>query len=138
MITWIVVTDGKALRVLELAEPADAPIEVASESHTLELSDQRWQMGADAVPGEDELMQGEEAFPGADTTLVRLAQQICTRLTQARRGGRFDRLVVAAPDEMLDVLTRSLGKELREVLMLEVEDDLINADATVIRASLSL
>lgn len=50
----------------------------------------------------------------------------------------FDHLIVVAPPEILAVLINSLTKGVREVLMLELETDLINAEATVIRASLPI
>jgi len=129
MTTWVVLTDGERLRIVEIAQPDDRPKEV----------DISRLAGA---PAQDTLQGGHHSAAGlalnASPVSAELARAAGESLAQAQRRGLFDRSVLIAPQEALGVLMDSLGADVRESLLLELEADMVEADPAVIRASLPL
>ncbi len=135
MTIWIVVTDGERIRVLEIMEANHTPQET-NISNLMEVD--RGSLAVDGffAPGVQQLVQAEGVLINDEPMVADFTQAINTRLEQAQRLGLFDHLIVVAPLEILGVLISSLTTEVREPLMLELEADLIDTEAAVLRASL--
>jgi protein required for attachment to host cells len=137
MTTWVVLTDGERLRIVEIAQPDDRPKEV-------DISRLAGAPPQDTLQGGHHSAAGSGARLGAGLALnaspvsAELARAAGESLAQAQRRGLFDRSVLIAPQEALGVLMDSLGADVRESLLLELEADMVEADPAVIRASLPL
>jgi hypothetical protein len=137
MTTWVVLTDGERLRVVEIAQPGDGPEEVDISRLTGVPAD-------GAVLGSPRVCAGlhDRYSPGmalnASPVFAEVARVAGAGLEQAQRRGLFDRSVLIAPQDALGVLVDSLSADVRESLMLELEADMVEADPAVIRASLPL
>lgn len=137
MTTWVVLTDGERLRVVEIAQPDNGPKEV-------DISRLTGVPAGGAVPGSPRVSDGRDDRLSAGVALsaspvsAEVARVAGAGLEQAQRRGLFDRSVLIAPQEALGVLMDSLSADVRESLMLELEADMVEADPAVIRASLPL
>lgn len=134
MTIWVVLTDGERIRILEIVD-ANEPQEVNTDN-LVKVETDRKAMHEAFVPGNQEYEQSETVMANAESAVVDFSQTISSHLEEARQLGLFDQLIVVAPSEILNTVIDSLTTEVREVLILEMETDLIDADTTVIRASL--
>lgn len=137
MTTWVVLTDGERLRVVEIAQPDDGPKEVDIRRLTEVPADGAVQRRPRVCTG---LHDGHSAGMAlnASPASAEVARVAGAGLEQAQRRGLFDRSVLIAPQGALGVLVDSLSADVRESLMLELEADMMEADPAVIRASLPL
>jgi len=133
MTTWVVLTDGERLRIVEIAQPDDRPKEV-------DISRLAGAPAQDTLQGchHSAAEAGAGLALNASPVSAALARAAGESLAQAQRRGLFDRSVLIAPQEALGVLMDSLGADVRESLLLELEADMVEADPAVIRASLPL
>ena len=135
--TWILVADSERLRILELSHPDGMPQEI----DVIERVEAAAQADADGGArgfGEQDALSTERVFLDANPALVEFMEIISGRLEGARQTGRFDRLIMIASKGMLSLLSDSLTTDVRNALALEIEADLMDADAGVIRATLPL
>jgi len=137
MTTWVVLTDGAQLRVVEIAQPDDRPKEVDI-SHLAGAPAQNPLQGGPDSAAEPGARLGAGLALNASPVSAELAWAAGESLAQAQRRGLFDRSVLIAPQEALGVLVDSLGADVRDSLLLELEADMVEADPAVIRASLPL
>ena len=137
MTTWVVLTDGERLRVVEIAQPDGGPEEVDISRLTGLPANGMVQGSPRVPPGLGDGLSAGMAL-NASPVSAELARVAGAGLEQAQRRGLFDRSVLIAPQEALGILMDSLSADVRESLMLELEADMVEADPTVIRASLPL
>lgn len=71
-----------------------------------------------------------------DPQMSEFADQISTQLDHALKHEEFQRLIIMAPEETLVLIKAALGPEVRKLVELDVNAELINEDTAVIRASL--
>jgi len=135
--TWVVLTDGERLRVVEIAQPGDAPEEVDISRLTGMAADDKVQHSPRIYAGLHNRRNAGMAL-NASPASADIARVAGAGLEQAQRRGLFDRSVLIAPQDALGVLEDSLSADVRESLMLELEADMVEADPAVIRASLPL
>ena len=136
--TWILVADSERLRILELSHPDGMPQELDVIERVEAAAQADAAGGARGGSGEQDALPTERVFLDANPALAEFAEIISGRLERARRTGRFDRLIMIASKAMLSLLSDSLTTDVRKSLMLEIEADLMDADAEVIRATLPL
>jgi hypothetical protein len=128
--TWVVVADEHRARVLLFLDP-QAPL---AEHDRLELAD----TGAaiSVVPAVDSSESGVKHFLVAAARVDAFSQAISAYLDYHRSHGELGHLILVAPPEMLAMLDNTLTPELREVLELEMEADLVGQEPAAIRARL--
>ena len=137
MTTWVVLTDGERLRVVEIAQPDDGPKEVDISRLTGVPADGAVQGSPGVCAGLHDRHSAGMALTASPVSAV-VARVAGAGLEQAQRRGLFDRSVLIAPQDALGVLVDSLSADVRESLMLDLEADMVEADPAVIRASLPL
>ena len=135
MTIWVVVTDGERIRVLEVVEENETPPE-GNISNLIEANRDNLALDGVFAPGVQELVQAESVLINDEPVVADFIKAINTQLEQAQRLCLFDHLIVVAPSGILGVLIDNLTTEVHEPLMLELETDLIDDEAAVIRASL--
>jgi hypothetical protein len=137
MTTWVLITDGERIRMVEIGDPGGPPREVDING-LVEAVSGTMTIGESSFFNNQESMQRGKGMVNADPVMADFTYMTRGLLEQAQRLGLFDRLVVIAPHGIFDMLIGILSREVRESLMLELEADLIDVDPTVIRAHLPL
>jgi hypothetical protein len=133
--TWVAVVGAESARIYELEAGNDSlrPVDtvdcadVASTSHTKE-----------AAPA-DRPFTGAAANTRCDDWMARIravSNATGRRLDRWYQRGRFDHLVIVAPEALLPLDT--LSPSLRSALLLEMELDAAHHTTAMIRASLPL
>jgi protein required for attachment to host cells len=141
-ISWIVVLDAARARIFrsELPLRAGGPLACMDTAPLLELeaAEARTRSAALASdrPGRAFRAAGGHrrsamAWPSEPQAVekLRFLRRIAARLSQARRRGEYDRLVVVAPPRALGQLRRLLPAAVRDALLAEVERDLAGLPA---------
>jgi protein required for attachment to host cells len=137
---WVLVADASEARIYS-ARHARSPLElVESLSHSRSRLHPR-DLGSD-VPGRvhDRFGPGRHSLDDGPQIKaeerLRFARELATRLSEALRLKKFDRLVVIAGPAFLGNLRDCFGKALAEAVVAEVPKDLVAQDAEAIRAHL--
>ena len=137
MTIWIMTADSKRVKILEMVDANEAPREVSIMNLEKGGRDSLATNG-NFLSGYQESAQSDTTLFNADSSVADFFQAISIQLEQSQRMCLFDYLVVVAPAEMLNDLIDSLTPNVREVLLLELETDFVDAGAAVIRASLPI
>lgn len=138
MKTWILIADREHARVLELSDPHKIPYGINIGNYVEAVNHELTKGEVSMSGSENESMTAGNAVLDSESGLRDLRSTISASLEQARLDGRFDRLVIVAPEQVLSDLMSSLTRAVRELVVIESSADLMNADATVIRASLPI
>ncbi|MGD2073834.1 MAG: host attachment protein [Gammaproteobacteria bacterium] len=128
--TWVVVADEHRARVLILVDP-QTPLR---EHDRLERVDAGATISASPAAGDGP--PGVRTFVVAAARTDGFSQAISAYLDYHRSHGALRHLILVAPPQMLAMLDDTLTPELRELLELEMEDDLVGDAPAAIRARL--
>lgn len=133
--TWVVVTDGQRARILRLEEPADIlrEVEVIRQAGP-EPAGVAAASAAAPAPAANEPGAAERIDTGAE--VEKFAQLLGSHLQQSHHRGRFDRLILIAPETMMPRLTHHLDSGLMSVLLAEIANDMMGCSAAEIRMHL--
>ena len=134
---WVLVVGRDRAKVLEAQDP---------QLQLRECSDIKWHETLDHPLEESVVVKPEvqaqavlhrhAGTSSADPKMTAFAVQINAHLERELKNGTFQRLILMAPEETLVLLKAALGPEVRKVVALDVEADLIDEDAAIIRANL--
>ncbi len=135
--TWILVAENSRAKFFSAEDPT-API---SEIEALICPNGRLHEG-DLVsdnPGSDggSVGQGRHVIDNKvtarDQEHINFAKQLATRLNTARKKGKYDRLVLVAPPAFLGLLRDSVSKEVSAMVSRQVDKNLVQQPAEVLR-----
>jgi protein required for attachment to host cells len=116
--TWILIADGGGARILEQFESGQGfqQHSVASGRH-MSTTD----AVAETAPPHHALMERRSAAKALEALF---ASQLSSMLTAYYRKNAFDRLILIAPSTMLQRLRTMITPEVREKVIVEIEQDL--------------
>jgi protein required for attachment to host cells len=100
-----------------------------------------WSSQVEKQQHKESAMDSEEtavaAVPMSDEPeIAALVANVSVYLSRARSTGKFDRLILVAPRDVLGTIKLSLTPELRERVAMELEMELTDADPETVRANL--
>ena len=124
---WVVVADEAVARILELPRPGGELQEVqtltdpAAQAQRADLrrdAEGRRAGNVTTSAGQDEAQREAESF----------ATIVATRLADARRAGRYERLRIVAAPRFLGLLRKALPREVAECVVDDEDKDLVQLD----------
>jgi protein required for attachment to host cells len=122
-ITWVVSANADWIRIFELDE--------AGKLKELEVID-------NAQAQRRTASVGQAAVAGAASGVDHSAMRMNAHLAHGRRQGRYERLVMIAPEYMLPTLVHDLSPEVRATVILEINADIAKHSPATIRSSLPI
>lgn len=137
---WVLVANSSIGRIFNAPTPLGALEEIESFSHTASRAPDR-DLSADR-PGRtfDSMGAGRHAKEATispkDEEAVRFAEQLAARLDEARAKGDVDALLLVAAPRFLGLLRQQLDPVTRDIVSLEIDQDLTRLAAEDIRERL--
>lgn len=137
--TWILLADEGRARILEWRQPGSDVDEVDELTDAAARADnadlrrdahgRRTPSGGGGMPGSNTESAGEDKL---DHEAELFARRVADHLAQARRGGRYQRLHIAAAPKFLGRLRKLLDTEVRQCVDSEVDKNLLQLDRRAI------
>lgn len=134
---WVLVVGRDRAKVLE-AQGSQRQLRECSVIKWHETQDQPLEESVVAKPElqAQAVLHRHAGTSSADPKMTAFAVQINAHLEHELKNGAFQRLILMAPEETLVLLKAALGPEVQKAVALDVEADLIDEDAAIIRANL--
>jgi protein required for attachment to host cells len=133
--TWILVADTRRARVLQ-ALGSQAPLKEHDRLERVDTGAHLSAFRAANDSGSESPSRPGRSFLVTAPSMIGFTQAISAYLDDQRSNGQLARLILVAPPEVLAMLGKALTPELRGLLKLEMEADLVSDDAVSIRARL--
>ena len=134
---WVVTTDGERARIFQLDKAEDTLREVKVIHHA-ETSVQGMVTGQAATSLRRRPEQEEPVIINASPVLADFAKTVGAQLDLAKRRGRYERLVMIAPQNILPRLLDSLSPRVHGALIAKMEDNRTDDTPAVIRSILPM
>ncbi len=152
---WIIIADSSKVKVVSFEQPIDQPLNYQPDSlyrYTHEETTRprdtqtarydyrvvrEYYSSSDPVFGLDSNEPTTATVPMSDDPQIAgLAARLSVYLSRAKFMEKFDRLILVAPRDVLAVIKSSFTPQLQELITVELEMELSDADPATLRANL--